>query len=127
MRRSLKDLEDVIENNRQWIDRINKENTNLYYKLGDKEKEMVDLMKSLDEERRKQQLLEYVIKSQQETIEFLTKQKFTAEDIEFAAIKRYRGWDCLYLNGQSINTDRAVDLTIYCDNNEPVRITEEIV
>lgn len=121
-----KSLQQTINNLNNVINSMKKESNEYYNDKIKAEKDVSDLKRKLDKLNEKNTCLEEIIKSQQEVIEFLTTQKFSAENIEFAAIKRYRGWDCLYLNGQKINTDRAVDLIIYCGNNEHVRVTEEI-
>ena len=121
-----KSLQQTINNLNNVINSMKKESNEYYNDKIKAEKDVSDLKRKLDKLNEKNTCLEEIIKSQQEVIEFLTTQKFSAENIEFAAIKRYRGWDCLYLNGQKINTDRAVDLIIYCGNNEHVRVSEEI-
>ena len=127
---------DIITKNKslqQTIDNLNnvinlmKEKSDEYYSSKIKaEKDVYDLKNKLEKKNKKNTCLEEIIKSQQEVIEFLTTQKFSAENIEFAAIKRYRGWDCLYLNGQKVNTDRSSDITIHC-GCECVRIENEVV
>lgn len=66
-----------------------------------------------------------IIKSQQAVIEFLINQKFSSEEIEFAAIKKYRGWECLYLNGNKIDMDRCADLNIHWTLNQSVTVSTE--
>lgn len=57
-----------------------------------------------------------------DVIQFLAARKFgTDPAIEFAAIKTYRGWVTLYLNGEELNPNNK-DVTIWADRDEPVRV-----
>lgn len=57
-----------------------------------------------------------------DVIQFLTARKFGDDStIEFAAIKTYRGWVTLYLNGEELNPSNK-DVTIWADVDEPVRV-----
>lgn len=57
-----------------------------------------------------------------DVIQFLTAKKFGDDsNIEFAAIKTYRGWVTMYLNGREINPN-GKDVTIWGDINEPIRV-----
>lgn len=57
-----------------------------------------------------------------DVIQFLIARKFGDDsNIEFAAIKTYRGWVTMYLNGREINPN-GKDITIWGDNNEPIRV-----
>ena len=57
-----------------------------------------------------------------DVIQFLATRKFGDDQtIELAAIKTYRGWETLYLNGEELNPN-GKDVTIWADHQEPVRI-----
>lgn len=57
-----------------------------------------------------------------DVIQFLAARKFGDDsNIEFAAIKTYRGWVTMYLNGREIDPN-GKDITIWGDSNEPVRV-----
>lgn len=57
-----------------------------------------------------------------DVIQFLAARKFGDDStIEFAAIKTYRGWVTLYLNGEELNPSNK-DVTIWADVDEPVRV-----
>lgn len=121
-----KELQELVENQQEFIEELKKENRIFYNDKEELKKQVAELESEIKKLESRITILTETSASQQAVIDFLTREKFgCGEDIEFAAIKRYRGWDCLYLNGQKINTDRAVDLTIYCDPNEPIRISED--
>lgn len=57
-----------------------------------------------------------------DVIQYLAARRFGDDSkIEFAAIKTYRGWKTLYLNGEELNPN-GKDVTIWADRQEPVRI-----
>jgi len=122
-----KELQELVENQQEFIEELKKENRIFYNDKEELKKQVAELKSEIKKLESRITILTETSASQQAVIDFLTRKNFgCGEDIEFAAIKRYRGWDCLYLNGQKINTDRAVDLTIYCDPNEPIRISEDM-
>lgn len=129
MRSRTKELLELVDNKQEYIEEVlRKGNQTLYNDKEELKKQVAELKSEIKKLESRITILTETSASQQAVIDFLTRKNFgCGEDIEFAAIKRYRGWDCLYLNGQKINTDRAVDLTIYCDPNEPIRISEDVV
>lgn len=101
------------EKNKITIDKLNNKITDLIITIDKSNNKITDLINTIN--------------SQQAVIEFLVNQKFSSEEIEFAAIKKYRSWECLYLNGNKIDMDRCTDLNICWTPNQPVTVSAEQV
>ena len=87
----------------------------LYYKSRDNADMVRDLERKLATEIR-------INQTNADVIQYLAARRFGDDSkIEFAAIKTYRGWETLYLNGEELNPN-GKDVTIWADHQEPVRI-----
>ena len=125
---SKKELQEIVDNKQEFIEALEKENRIFYNDKEELKKQVAELKSEIKELESRITILTETTSSQQAVIDFLTREKFgCGEDIEFAAIKRYRGWDCLYLNGKKIDTDHTNSLSIYYDANEPIKISEDRV
>lgn len=96
------------------------------HSLQEEVKTMKDqLMEAKFELGKSNEKLQSVINSNKinsDVIQYLAARRFGDDSkIEFAAIKTYRGWETLYLNGEELNPN-GKDVTIWADHQEPVRI-----
>lgn len=96
------------------------------YSLQEEVKTLKDqLMEAKFELGKTNEKLQSVISSNKinsDVIQYLAARRFGDDSkIELAAIKTYRGWEALYLNGEELNPN-GKDVTIWADYQEPVRI-----
>jgi len=57
-----------------------------------------------------------------DVIQYLAARRFGDDSkIELAAIKTYRGWETLYLNGEELNPN-GKDVTIWANQGDPVSV-----
>lgn len=125
--KKIKELQSIIDRNKEELDWCYEETDNLKKGLKEKTKELSEIKSTIAQASTTLQSCLETIRLQQDLLAFMYKGEIAENpSIEFAGVKTLRGgWELLNLRGKDISVNKSDDITIWASHDEAVRVDVE--